>query len=698
MDATERLRFAAPSTTASSTDAAGGAQIPEPVNGNDPYSWLEDITGDAPLAWAREHNAATLAAHAEAPLFAQIEGEIREVLDAETRIPYVVRRGEYLYNFWQDAVNPRGLWRRTSLDQYRADKPEWEVLIDVDALALAEGQNWVWHGASFLAPSYQKCLVSLSVGGSDADVTREFDPVAGEFVADGFSVPEAKSSCGWIDADTLYIGTDFGAGSLTDSGYPRLVKRWRRGTPLEAAVTVFEGEQADVSVHAWRDPLSGRDFLTRSVDFYRRNRYLLVDDVPVALDVPDDAEISVHAGHLTVELRSDWTPAGQTFAAGALLAIDFERFLAGDRGFQTLFAPDERSALASYHWTEHALLLSTLVDVRPSLEVLIPSEGWARRPVAPVPDWCSISVLSTDRYHGDEYLLAVDGYLTPPELHRLVAGGDEPAEVLKSSPARFDPAGLTVSQYFATSLDGTRVPYFVIGPSGSSARPTLLTGYGGFEIPMLPGYDGGLGRAWLARGGAYAVANIRGGGEYGPRWHQAALRRNRHRAYEDFAAVAADLSARGITSPGQLGVTGGSNGGLLTGNMFTGYPELFGAVVIQVPLLDLRRYHRLLAGASWMAEYGDPDDPAQWEFIQTFSPYHLLAKDHRYPPLLVTTSTRDDRVHPGHARKFVAKLDELGYPVSYYENIEGGHGGASNNEQRAFMRALVFSFLWTTLP
>ncbi|SHN36981.1 prolyl oligopeptidase family serine peptidase [Cryptosporangium aurantiacum] len=671
-----------------STDTAPAAE-----GERDGYRWLEDVTGDGPLEWAREHNTRTLAAYTETPRFTEIQDEIREVLDAETRIPYVVRRGEYLYNFWQDAANPRGLWRRTSLEQYRNDKPDWDVLLDVDALATAEDQNWVWHGATFLAPDYDRCLISLSVGGSDADVTREFDPVTREFVTDGFTLPEAKSSTGWVDRDTLYVGTDFGPGSMTDSGYPRVVKRWRRGTPLDDAVTVFEGEQTDVSVHAWRDQLSGLDFLTRSVDFYHRKRYLLVDDVPEPLDVPDDAEISVHAGHLTVELRTDW----DAYPAGALLAIDFERFRSGDRTFDVLFAPDERSALVSYHWTEHALLVSSLVDVQPTLEVLQPGpSGWTRSPSAPAPAWCSVRVISTDRHHGDEYLLAVDGYLVAPELHRLVAGTDEPAEVLKRSPARFDPSGMSVNQYFATSADGTRIPYFVVGPDEATG-PTLLNGYGGFEIPMLPGYDGGLGRAWLARGGTFAVANIRGGGEYGPRWHQAALKENRHRAYEDFAAVASDLAARGITTPERLGVSGGSNGGLLTGNMFTQYPELFGAVVIQVPLLDMRRYHQLLAGASWMAEYGDPDDPTQWEFIRTFSPYHLLRAERPYPPLLVTTSTRDDRVHPGHARKFVARVEELGYPVDYYENIEGGHGGASNNEQRAFMRALSFAFLWEKL-
>ncbi|MFG1926336.1 prolyl oligopeptidase family protein [Cryptosporangium sp. NPDC048952] len=658
----------------------------------DQFLWLEEVTGDGPLEWAREHNAHTVDAYAGSERFTAIQAEIREVLDAETRIPYVTRRGEYLYNFWQDAANPRGLWRRTSLEQYRNDKPDWELILDVDALAAAEGENWVWHGASFLAPGYDKCLISLSVGGSDADVTREFDPVTKQFVEDGFTLPEAKSSVGWVDADTLFVGTDFGPGSMTDSGYPRVVKRWRRGTPLDDAETVFEGERTDVSVHAWRDPLSGLDFLTRSTDFYHRKRYLLVDGVPEPLDVPDDAEISVHAGHLTVELRTAW----DSYPAGSLLVIDFERFQGGARDFQPLFTPDDRSALVSYHWTEHALLLSSLIDVKPSLEVLqVGAEGWTRTPSAPVPDWSTVRVLSTDRFHGDEYLLAVDGYLTPPELHRLVAGTDEPAEVLKQSPARFDPTGLTVNQYFATSADGTKVPYFVVGTG--EPGPTLLNGYGGFEVPLLPGYDGGLGRAWLARGGTYAVANIRGGGEYGPRWHQAALKENRHRAYEDFAAVAADLAARGICTPEKLGVSGGSNGGLLTGNMYTQYPELFGAVVIQVPLLDMRRYHQLLAGASWMAEYGDPDDPAQWEFIRTFSPYHLLAADRPYPQLLVTTSTRDDRVHPGHARKFVARVEELGYPVDYYENIEGGHGGASNNEQRAFMRALSFAFLWEKL-
>ncbi|MFI5958022.1 prolyl oligopeptidase family protein [Cryptosporangium sp. NPDC051539] len=673
-------------------------ETPEPAetdrsqstDSNDPYRWLEDVTGDAPLEWAREHNTRTLADYGDSPRFTEMQAEIREVLDAETRIPYVLRRGEYLYNFWQDAANPRGLWRRTTLEQYRNDKPDWDVLIDVDALARDEDQNWVWHGSSFLEPGYDKCLVSLSVGGSDADVTREFDPVTKQFVPDGFTLPEAKSSVGWVDENTLYVGTDFGDGSMTDSGYPRLVKRWTRGTPLDEAVTLFEGESSDVSVHAWRDPLSGLDFLTRSVDFYHRTRYVLVDDVPVLLDVPSDAEIQVHGGHLTVELRTAW----EEHPAGSLLIIDFDRFRAGDRGFEVLFAPDDRSALVSYVWTEHALLLSSLVDVRPSLDVLQAGpSGWTRTPSAPIPEWSTVRVVSADRYHGDEYLLAVDGFLTPPSLQRYVAGTDEPGEVLKRSPERFDPAGMSVRQHFATSSDGTRVPYFVVGPAGSEARPTLLTGYGGFEIPMLPGYDGGLGRAWLARGGVYAVANIRGGGEYGPRWHQAALKENRPRAYEDFAAVAADLVYRGITTAGQLGVTGGSNGGLLTGNMYAQYPQLFGAVVIQVPLLDMRRYHTLLAGASWIAEYGDPDDPAQWEYIRTFSPYHLLARERPYPPLLVTTSTRDDRVHPGHARKFVARLEQLGYPVDYYENIEGGHGGASNNEQRAFMRALSFAFL-----
>ena len=666
---------------------------------HDPHRWLEDVTGADALRWVSERNAESVRDLTRAPLFASLRDEIREVLDADTRIPYVIRRGGHLYNFWQDAEHPRGVWRRTTLADYRADEPAWEVVLDLDSLADEEGENWVWGGATVLEPEYRRCLVSLSRGGADATVVREFDAVTKSFVPDGFELPEAKSTVEWVDADTVYVATDFGPGSMTESGYPRIVKRWRRGAPLDDAILVFEARPADLEVAAWHDPTTGRDFVSRAVDFYRSELYLAAGDELVRIDTPDDAITSAHRDWLLVEPRSPWTVGRTTYPAGSLLATPFDGYLAGQRDLTVLFEPDDHSALASYRWTRDHLIVTSLDDVRSRVEVLSPqADGWRRERLTAVPDHCSIEVRATDPHHSNEYWLVVEGFRRPATLQRGVTG-EATRETLKAAPSFFDASGLTVEQAFATSADGTAVPYFVVRPDelGDGPHPTLLSGYGGFEIARLPRYDGTIGRAWLAGGGVYVVANIRGGGEYGPRWHQAALKENRPLAYADFAAVAKDLVARGITTPARLAIRGGSNGGLLMGNMLIRYPELFGAVVAQVPLLDMRRYHRLLAGASWMAEYGDPDDPDEWAFIRGFSPYHNLTTGQAYPPTLITTSTRDDRVHPGHARKMAAAMRALGYDVAYYENIEGGHGGAANNEQTAFMEALIFSFLWQRL-
>ena len=671
----------------------------EPIDADDdPYRWLEDVTGTEALAWVEERNAVTVGEHAGAVLFGALREEILGVLDADTRIPYVVRRGEHLYNFWQDERHPRGLWRRTSLAAYREPDPEWETVLDLDALAAAEDENWIWRGADFLAPERRRCLLSLSRGGADAVVVREFDVEDKAFVDGGFTLVEAKSVSGWIDADTIYVGTDLGPGSMTESGYPRVAREWRRGAPLAEATEVFQGHAEDLSVSAWHDPTEGyqRDFVARTVDFYQPELYLRTGDGLRRVETPEGASASVHRDWLLIETRSPWLVGTVTYPAGALLAARFDDYLAGGRDLTVVFEPDERSALGWYHWTRDHLLVGTLTDVRTRVDVLAPgAAGWRREELTAVPEWSSVTVVSTDRRESNEYWLSIEGFLRPPSLLRGVAGTAE-LETVKTSPSFFDATGLAVEQRFATSDDGTAVPYFVIGPDGDTGpRPTLLSGYGGFEVPLLPQYDGADGRAWLARGGVQVVANIRGGGEYGPRWHQAALREHRPLAYADFAAVARDLVARGVSTPATLAIRGGSNGGLLMGNMLTEYPELFGAIVAQVPLLDMRRYHRLLAGASWMAEYGDPDDPDDWAFIQGFSPYHRLAPGRPYPPTLITTSTRDDRVHPGHARKLVARMRALGYPVSYYENTEGGHGGAANNEQTAFVEALCFSFLWT---
>ncbi|MET8363092.1 prolyl oligopeptidase family serine peptidase [Micromonospora sp. NPDC005194] len=435
----------------------------------------------------------------------------------------------------------------------------------------------------------------------------------------------------------------------------------------------------------------------RSLDFYRTENYLLTDvGERIRIAVPEDAQWDVHREWLLIRLRSPWTVGGVTHPAGALLVTRFDAFLAGQRELAVLFRPDARTALSGYFWTRNHLILATLVDVRSRLEVLTPGDtGWRREPLAGVPEFHHSRIVDTDPDHSDAYLLASEGFLQPATLRLGQVGGA--VETLKREPAFFDADGLTVRQFFATSADGTRVPYFVVGEPGAADGPTLLTAYGGYEVSLTPHYSGVIGRGWLARGGSYVVANIRGGGEYGPEWHRAALRENRPRAYEDFAAVATDLVARGIITPERLGIEGGSNGGLLMGVMLTRYPALFGAVVASVPVLDMRRYHRLLAGASWMAEYGDPDREADWAYLREYSPYHNVRSGRRYPPVLLITSTRDDRVHPGHARKMAARLREHDHDMSYYENVEGGHGAAANNEQRAFVWALTLEFLWRKL-
>ena len=681
--------------------AAGAAHAQEPAVADDPYQWLEDVTGDKPLDWVRAQNAKTDAALASSPEFEAMEAGIREVLDSDAKIPGVQKIGDWYYNFWKDRNHERGIWRRTTLEEYRKPNPAWETIIDLDALNKAEGENWVWHGADCLRPDYNRCLVALSRGGADADVTREFDVASKRWVEGGFFRPEAKGALGWIDRDTVYVYTDFGAGTMTESGYPRVVKRWKRGTPLESAQVVYEGKADDMYIAAYHDDTPGfeRDFVSRTLAFYNDELYLVGKDGKLAkVDAPNSANKGVKRQWLTLELREPWTVGGKTYPAGSLLATDFDGFMAGKREFDVLFEPTDSTSLASYSWTKSHLVLNVLDDVKNRLSVLTPTaQGWKRGEFVGAPAFGTLGVSAVDDDESDAVWLTATDYLTPTTLS-LVQLGQAP-EQLKAMPSFFDGSNDVIEQHFATSRDGTRVPYFLVRPKGLKAdgsNPTLLYGYGGFEIALTPGYSGGLGRSWLDRGGVYAVANIRGGGEYGPRWHQAALKANRHKAYEDFAAVAQDLIDRRITSPRHLGVQGGSNGGLLTGNMLTQYPELFGAVVVQVPLLDMKRYNKLLAGASWMAEYGNPDT-ADWEFIRTFSPYHLFDPGKSYPPVIFTTSTRDDRVHPGHARKMAAKMIEAGKDVTYYENIEGGHGGAANNAQAAHMAALAYSFLWQRL-
>jgi prolyl oligopeptidase len=659
---------------------------------DDAYLWLEALDEPDAARWVADRNGETLTALGGEG-FTRTRDAIREVHDSKDRIPFPGWRGDgFYYNFWKDAGHPRGLWRRTTAEQYRNDEPEWDVLLDVGALNEAEGENWAWNDVTVLRPGYRRCLISLSRGGADAVVVREFDLDSREFVADGFTLPEAKTWISWIDEDSIWVSTDFGPGSMTSSGYPRVVKRWRRGTPLAEAETIFEGDADDVLVHAVHDPTEGyeRDVVIRRRDFHHTERYLCSSSGElVKIDVPDDAAVESHRNWLLVLLRSAWTIGGVTHPAGALLVTEFDR-----REFSVLFRPDRHTSLTNWAWTRNHLLLVTMSDVKTRIEVLTPdTPEWRREPLPGAGEFDQLRIVDTDPDRDDSYLISSEGFLNPATLSHGTVGGA--TEVLKRQPVFFDAGGMTVRQFFATSADGTRVPYFVVGGDGDG--PTLLNGYGGFDVPMLPGYNGVFGRGWLARGGTFVLANIRGGGEYGPSWHRAALRENRPRAYEDFAAVAADLVARGITKPERLGIRGGSNGGLLMGVMLTRYPELFGAVVAAVPLLDMRRYTKLLAGKSWVAEYGDPDVAADWEFLRQYSPYQNVRPGRPYPPVLFLTSTRDDRVHPGHARKMAALLLEHGYDVTYHENVEGGHAGSADNGQAATMDALVLEFLWRRL-
>ncbi|HET8818408.1 MAG TPA: prolyl oligopeptidase family serine peptidase, partial [Xanthomonadaceae bacterium] len=588
----------------------------------DPWLWLEDVEGEKALEWVRARNAVTEAELASTAEFQQLESDLLAILDSEAKIPYVEKIGDYYYNFWKDAQHERGIWRRTTLEEFRKADPEWDTVIDLDALNAAEGENWVWHGADCLRPDYDRCLVALSRGGADADVTREFDLETQDWVADGFFRPEAKGGLGWIDRDTVYVYTDFGDGTMTESGYPRIVKEWKRGTPMAEAQVVYEGAAQDMYIAAGHDHSPGyeRDFVFRTIAFYNDELYLRRPDGTLdRVDAPNSANKGVQREWLTLELREPWTVGGRTYKAGSYLVADFDGFMAGEREFDVLFEPTDTTSLAGVTWTKDHVVLNVLDDVKNRLTVLTPGDAgeWTRSAFVGAPDIGTLRVSAVDPDESNAVWLMSENYLTPDTLS-LATPGQAP-EVLKTMPAFFDASTHEVSQHFATSEDGTRVPYSMVAPKDlplDGSTPTLLYGYGGFEIPMLPSYSATVGKAWLSKGGVYVVANIRGGGEYGPRWHQAALKANRHKAYEDFAAVARDLVQRKVTSPAHLGIQGGSNGGLLMGNMLTQYPELFGAIVVQVPLLDMKRYHKLLAGASWMAEYGDPDKPEEWEFIR----------------------------------------------------------------------------------
>jgi prolyl oligopeptidase len=671
---------------------------------HDPYLWLEDVEGEEALAWVEEQNEASLGYLESLPTYEPFRQRNLEIYNSDERIAQPRMMGDHVYNFWRDEDNVRGRWRRMLLDDYIAGNEEWELVLDIDMLAEGENEDWVWKGANCLRPQYRRCLLNLSRGGADAVVVREFDVVEKAFVMDGFAIPEAKQRVSWIDDEAIFVGSDFGDGSLTDSGYPRTTRLWKRGEPLEEASEIFAGEKADVSAGIYRgwDRDATYDIAYRTPSFFETLNYLYTGDGEFAhIEIPNDARfLGVMNGQMLVQLKSDWAVGGHSYPQGALMSIGIERFMSGDRDFEVLVVPDESMAIprGGVLMTRDYIVVNLMQDVVSRLVRFAWADGaWVREDIETDggPGRISLGSSSDDT---NIFFFTFENFLTPDTLFVADDGG-RTVEPLASLPAFFDIDGMTVEQHFATSADGTRVPYFLVLPPGYEAdgtTPTLIYGYGGFEISLSPSYSATVGHAWLRRGGAYVVTNIRGGGEYGPAWHQAALKDKRQRAYDDFIAIAEDLIERGVTSPEFLGIRGGSNGGLLTGVMLTQRPDLWNAVVVQVPLLDMKRYNKLLAGASWMGEYGDPDTD-DWSFISQYSPYHNLEPDAEYPKPFFTTSTRDDRVHPGHARKMVARMSEMGHDLLYYENTVGGHAGASDNEQVARVQALIYSYLWDQL-
>ena len=656
---------------------------------DDRFVWLEEIEGERALNWVKEKNTETLELFQADPRYAEFEKAALQIYEASDKIPYGSLRGDYVYNFWQDEEHVRGIWRRTTLDEYRKEQPEWDVLLDVDALAEAEQENWVYQGVTCLHPDDNHCLLFLSRGGKDARVVREYDLATRCFVEDGFIVPEAKSDIAWIDLDTVFVSADFGSGSMTESGYPAMVKLWQRGQSLDNARLLMEIDREEMMLrgHTQFRPERAYNYIIRMINFWEQEIFLLSEAGELQqVNLPRDADFQgFFEGQALAILRSEWRNARQ----GALVALDLKTDV-----LSVLYQPGERASVSYAATTKDSLLINTLDKVsNVIIEAWLKDGEWQKRAL-PFQEKSAIDVISTDDFR-TEILVVVRNFVSPSTLYLYGKEYDEP-EILKRLPARFDASDLQVEQLWATSKDGTQVPYFVVAKQGlkkDGSNPTILYGYGGFEISMTPNYLPLAGKLWLEQGGIYVLSNIRGGGEFGPQWHQAALKENRHRAFEDFIAIAEDLIHKNISSPEKLAIMGGSNGGLLVGAVFTQRPELFKAVICAVPLLDMLRYHHLLAGASWIGEYGDPDDPEMRAYLASYSPYHQVSPGQEYPRVFFITSTKDDRVHPGHARKMVAKMEAQGHTVYYYENVEGGHSAGANLKQHAKMDALQYVYL-----
>jgi prolyl oligopeptidase len=672
---------------------------------SDPYIWMEEIQGERALAWAKAENERSLKVLEADPQFSGLHADALAIVNAKDRVPAVRFAGDdELRNFWQDADHVRGIWRRTSLDSYRTAAPAWELLLDMDALAKVEGANWVWSEVTCLPPDDRLCLISLSDAGKDAVTVREFDTRAKAFVEGGFMLPEGKHDLAWLDADTILVATEWEKGQLTASGYPYIIKSVKRGQMLAEAHELFRGDAKDVAsasiVLRNAEGAVQAVIAARSLDFFTTEYYFidgLVDGhTPVKLPLPLKSTVrALVRGKMAFTLEEDW-PA-RNLKQGDLAAYDLAALRADPEHAvpQLVLRPGAREAIEEVESTRSRLVIALYENVKGAIVSFEPNgDRWNGSKLDQLPGNSSVGIVTTsDR--SDQLITSVAGFLTPT-TQWLADDSTGRVERLKALTPKFDATNLQVDQYEATSKDGTKIPYFIVRQKGVDfvgAAPTLLHAYGGFQVSMTPWYSGVIGKLWLERGGTFVVANIRGGGEFGPAWHNAGLKENRQKVFDDFFAVSEDLIARKITSARRLGIMGGSNGGLLMGVALTQRPELYHAVVIQVPLFDMIRYTQIGAGASWVGEYGDPAIPAERAIIEKYSPYQKLVAGKRYPEVFLETSTADDRVHPAHARKAAARLKELGYPYLYYENMEGGHSAGANLNQVALTEALEYTYL-----
>jgi len=667
---------------------------------NDPYLWLEDRTGPRALNWVKAQNAKTLAILQRDPHFAGFYANALTINEAKDRIPAPAFVNGRIYNFWQDAQHVRGIWRSASLAEYEKPQPAWTTVLDLDTLAKSEQKNWVWQGADCDSPSEKRCMIALSEGGEDASTVREFDLTTRGFVPGGFSLPHGKQSVAWVDDDTLLVSREWAPGQLTTSGYPYIIKKLKRGQPLDSATEVFRGLATDVSA----DPGELHDgqghravFVTRASSFFETEKHFVTSSGTPKIDLPLKADlVDLVAGRLLVKLNDTWNANGTAYTPGSLVSLDLAAAMADPQGLKPtlVYAPGPRETLADVSATRDHVVVTTYENVKGRAFVYTPAAdgNWSKRHLD-LPDDSTIDLASSNQ-HGANAFIYVTSFLTPTTLLLADTDNDTLATVKALTP-KFDASRDIVEQHEATSKDGTQIPYFIVHPKGmklDGTNPTLLYAYGGFANSITPTYSGTLGKLWLERGGVFVVANIRGGGEFGPAWHEAGLKTHRQRIYDDFAAVARDVIAKKITTPRHLGIQGGSNGGLLMGVEFTQHPKLWNAVDMQVPLLDMLRFEKIQAGASWVGEYGSVANPDERAFLASISPYNNIKAGAHYPEPFIWTTTKDDRVGPQHARKFAAKLASMHIPYLFYEVTEGGHGAGANIKERSFTTALEMTY------